>query len=764
MEYVVLPIEIQRSLQGMIANFGFILTMFSKYEKVLSRAKGADGFEIARTLGWTIFIFGRSYILNKRNEIVECACLLVSTLSIVLNQLKGDSKEDISNLRKVLCEAFKMKSEDSVIEMEGIIAKMITEVMGRNITLKEMFEPDRVHLIIKKMNSQYQQRLQLDEIDERIFVVSEMKIKTPSKFMPFARQGMANRLFTPFKPDDTDCAAKRLKTSKRTLTYENNSSTKTNVNFATKLKEIKFEHYPSQSPYTVSKLPAATPITRAMEMNNWLQEHILKCVISENGLSPTLSEFVSYSAIKPLIESLDNILIKLSSALGIEKNQTQIKSSDIKALYFRIIDSLIGIEEKQSAKSDITKLLFNMEFHKGVIVTSTEIMLFVYNSMAIQFEEILGLCEIDPFQFWKLILPFLKFDPMMPTPLKLHFQQIEVKILTFLAWQKNASIHCLLANIIEKEKMEEKKNAIRIENSYCIEDLKVPTEEINNSNPSTRMDTSLVQLYVPSLSDITPAHELFFKRVLQVVASKIISMSEALSITDDLTKEKLWELMKYCLGSETELLIDRHIDQILLCVIYVISKMSNGKFTFNTIISHYIGLYSYASESITSLFFHIRIDDKKYEDIIGFYNHVFISRVRPGICLCCKKAATGKIQPNPLTSNKQKIKALAPESPLNENLPPVNLQYQIGSYSHSFIGNSSSENSRQSNTSLITLTPRTKALYSFGECQVPKVKTVLTPSAISDRKDNYKNSLKSQIVIQKKGLPPIRDPNLGIFH
>lgn len=760
MEYVVLPVGVQQSFQTLISQFAFILTMFNKYEKVLSKASNAQGFEIARSLGWTIFILGRVQILGKRNEIVECACLLVSVLTLVLSNLKGSTKEENvkSNVRKMLCEVFRMKTLEPVIEMEGMIEKMITQIGGRN--LNDLFEPDRANLLMKKMSSKYQQTLQLDEIDERIFIVSEVKLTTPLKFTPFARQGMANKLITPSKSEETDCTVKKLRGAKRTLNYEVSSKGKENVNFSTKFNEIKFEQYPTKSPYAVNKLPTATPITRAMEMNNWLQDHILKSTTTENSLSPYLNTLMSPSDSKVLLQILDKLMAKLSIALGNES--TLIKVQDIRALYFRIVESVIGMEEKVLSKGNMMKVLTTTEFHKAVVVAATEVVLFVNNSMAIRFEQILEVCELDAFEFWRLIAIFIKFDPMIPAPLKLHFQQIEIKIITFLAWQKNSTMHRLLGKIIERERIEEKKNAIRIENSYCIEDSKVLpgyNEDIKNSEPSIRYNASSLEMYLNNSNDTTPAHEYFFKRVLHIVASKIISLSEVLSITEDTTKEKLWELMKYCLSSETELLIDRHIDQILLCATYAVSKMTGSKITFNTIISQYIGIYSYASDFITSLFFHIKIDDKKYEDLIGFYNHVFISKARAGICACCKKTP-GKVQPNPLHSAKQKIKALAPRSPLNENLPPALLQYQLGNHARTFIGNLNG-GKQVGNSSFVAMTPRTKALYAFGDGAIPGMKSVLTPSAVSENKENYKDNLKSQIMIQRKGLPPIRDPNQG---
>eukprot|EP01022_Parablepharisma_sp_SALTPOND_P014821 TRINITY_DN205_c0_g3_i3.p1 TRINITY_DN205_c0_g3~~TRINITY_DN205_c0_g3_i3.p1 ORF type:complete len:933 (+),score=77.64 TRINITY_DN205_c0_g3_i3:3512-6310(+) len=785
MDYVHLPPDVQHSLQSMINHFAFILTMFTKYEEVLAKAAGAgkpEDVDNIKTLGWLIFILGRIHVLHKRNEIVECACLLIGVLTLVLSHFKGTSKID-PEIRKMLCGIFKMKSIEPVLAMEEMLGKMLAQIEGREMAFNELFDMERIGLIIKKLSAQYQQKLGLDEIDERIFVVSEMRITTPLKFTPFARQGVANKLITPAKPDDTGSIVRKLRGSKRVLTYDTPATGKENVTLSTKLNEIKFSQYSLQSPYTVNKLPAATPITRAMEMNNWLQDHVAKVCFLESGLTPFLTNLVAASETSPktLLGLLESLLKKIAAALGIDAEAPQkmhIKAQEIKAVYFRIVDELLCLEEKKLGSAKAAQVLANPEFHRSALAASTEIVLFVHNSMAIRFEQILELCEVQAFEFWKLVRPFLKFDPVMPNPLRLHLQQIEVKILTSLAWQKNSTIHRLLSKIVEKEKLEEKKSAIRIESSYCLEKedsvaKATPMKDVETisgeeAKQKLTLDNVSLQLYLhsPHSAGLSPAHELFFQRVLHIVSSKILTISEALGITDDITKEKLWEVMKHCLSSETDLLIDRHIDQLLLCTLYAVGKMSGAKFTFNSIISHYIDLHSSVGDSVTSLFFNVRIDDRKTEDIIGFYNHLFIPRVKSSICSICQKGTTGRLPPHPpvptLNPPKKKIRALAPESPLNASLPPAQLQYQLGTYSKTFIGGSANASFKIMGSPLPMMTPRTKALYAFGESPVPGIKAALTPSVVSERKGNYKDSLRSQILMQQqKGLPPAGDPNTG---
>jgi hypothetical protein len=410
--------------------------------------------------------------------------------------------------------------------------------------------------------------------------------------------------------------------------------------------------------------------------------------------------------------------------------------------------------------------------------------------MALMFEQILELCEVSAFEFWKLVRPFLKFDVSMPGPLRMHFQQIEVKILTSLAWQKNSHLHLFITSLFAKEKHEERKNAIRIENNFTLGKEETCTSTNPKNTPmkdismeikekQTSLDLASLELYIESAqtnesSNLEMSYDLFFQRVLHIVSSKIMLVVEALSITDDQTKESIWEAMKHCLSIETNLFIDRHIDQLLLCTIYAICKMMlKNKYSFNCIISHYIDIYSQASENITPLFFNVRIDEHKSEDIIGFYNHVYIIKMKAAICQICHLSDHMKIESMHngggsicLPSSKKKIRALAPESPLAASLPPANLQYTLAGYSKSFIGY---PGGYKVGSPMPGLTPRTKALYAYGESPnigriaAGKVPGSFTPSIVSDRKANFKENLRSQIMLLPKGPQNTSHPSEGRF-
>lgn len=83
---------------------------------------------------------------------------------------------------------------------------------------------------------------------------------------------------------------------------------------------------------------------------------------------------------------------------------------------------------------------------------------------------------------------------------------------------------------------------------------------------------------------------MFFKRVLHLASSRVYDLGVALGLNDDIL-EKVWIIMKLLLGHETSLLMNRHLDQLVMCTIFCVCKVHPDiQITFSSIISKYAEL------------------------------------------------------------------------------------------------------------------------------------------------------------------------------
>lgn len=62
-------------------------------------------------------------------------------------------------------------------------------------------------------------------------------------------------------------------------------------------------------------------------------------------------------------------------------------------------------------------------------------------------------------------------------------------------------------------------------------------------------------------------YSIFFSRVLLIAAIKVQEMCQHLQLNDG-TSEMIWSVLQVLLAQETDLLVGRHIDQLIICTIY----------------------------------------------------------------------------------------------------------------------------------------------------------------------------------------------------
>lgn len=113
----------------------------------------------------------------------------------------------------------------------------------------------------------------------------------------------------------------------------------------------------------------------------------------------------------------------------------------ISSLYIRTLEEMLMQVDKKNIHGDQQELLLDSSFHRALIACCIETVFFVNNSSNVAFVALLDMCEIQAFDFWKVISGFEKSDPHMPFPIKKHLYDLEVKIITQLAWRRGSQIH-----------------------------------------------------------------------------------------------------------------------------------------------------------------------------------------------------------------------------------------------------------------------------------------------------------------------------------
>ncbi|XP_012284354.1 retinoblastoma-like protein 1 isoform X2 [Orussus abietinus] len=104
---------------------------------------------------------------------------------------------------------------------------------------------------------------------------------------------------------------------------------------------------------------------------------------------------------------------------------------------------------------------------------------------------------------------------------------------------------------------------------------------------STPVQSSLVSRE-PAKPRRTGSVALFFRKFYALGGIRMQALCTSLEITDVDLKKKIWTIFEYSIKERTDLMKDRHLDQILMCAVYVICKLAKmEKHSFTEIMRCY---------------------------------------------------------------------------------------------------------------------------------------------------------------------------------
>ncbi|XP_059507643.1 retinoblastoma-like protein 2 isoform X1 [Stegostoma tigrinum] len=94
------------------------------------------------------------------------------------------------------------------------------------------------------------------------------------------------------------------------------------------------------------------------------------------------------------------------------------------------------------------------------------------------------------------------------------------------------------------------------------------------------------QMAMNSRPKKTGSVALFFRKVYHLASIRLRDLCAKLDITDDL-RRKIWTCFEYSLVNCTDLMVDRHLDQLLMCAVYIMSKVTKEDRSFQNIMRSY---------------------------------------------------------------------------------------------------------------------------------------------------------------------------------
>lgn len=73
-------------------------------------------------------------------------------------------------------------------------------------------------------------------------------------------------------------------------------------------------------------------------------------------------------------------------------------------------------------------------------MSAIECVFFINIVKTLKIEDTLASVGLKAFDYWRLLNSFIRFDPQMPRTLSTHFREIEIKIVTEMAWVEDSPV------------------------------------------------------------------------------------------------------------------------------------------------------------------------------------------------------------------------------------------------------------------------------------------------------------------------------------
>ncbi|XP_038051162.1 retinoblastoma-associated protein-like isoform X2 [Patiria miniata] len=413
-------------------------------------------------------------------------------------------------------------------------------------------------------------------------------------------------------------------------------------------------------------------------------------------------------------------------------------------LYYRVMEAMLRREEERLSTKDFSSLLLSDPFHKSLLACALEVVNVTYeyspnefssmpgNASRLLFPWILNVFSLKAYDFGKVLESFVKDEPKLTQEAKKHLQSIETRIVESMAWQATSPLHDLIKtagttlHIASPGSISTRTNGLNAPRTTAA-DMYLspirPTPQAPNSSEATPPPTTLTSPLArppqqpqgvgpypspqPSNIPMSPRKtrsvslNMFLNKVQQLAYSRLDRLCGMLTVSKDLMKF-IWTCVEYCVTNKTELLKNRHLDQIVMSCIYAICKVTENELKFKDIVNAYRSL----PHAEATTYRNVDIDGTKEDSIIMFYNKVFMP-VMKGYILQFQPKNQQTPTASPVPSRSSAVSQASPGFMVGPNLyisPMKESPFKSPHPVKEFSFGSPSQ-----------LTPRKRTHYSFGE-------------------------------------------------
>lgn len=403
--------------------------------------------------------------------------------------------------------------------------------------------------------------------------------------------------------------------------------------------------------------------TSPLSVDKFLTQKITRLHNILNNRSPAPSEYllkVFESCRVDPTAKIQDVLNNLSEKfVAAYTNSFQNRKEDAKTmvqyaitLFYKFIENILKNEKK--IRTDISDLVQKDIFYMCMFTCCMEIVLFSHN-FPLKFPWILEVFDIQPLHFVKVIELIVRSGGQLSREIIKYLNKIEETVLESLMWKSNSLIWEAINNSGEIiPKFEETalpgqlvysavngNRSDSTENLNTSEEQPVPSALERFQSPNNRQlfpnisagQSLLIESnpYIPRRPGSLP---IIFRKFYNLAGIRMEHLCIRLGLLDSEVKQKIWTAFEHSIQN-SDLIRDRHLDQLLMCAVYVICKLTNSDLKFQDIMK----FYRDQPQSSSDVYRHVLITrqitneggvtiPEDRSDLIKFYNSVYVEVMR----------------------------------------------------------------------------------------------------------------------------------------
>lgn len=409
---------------------------------------------------------------------------------------------------------------------------------------------------------------------------------------------------------------------------------------------------------------------------------------------------------KNMIEFASNLVFSF-----LENNQwygeevLEERKKEILGLYFYVLEKVLLSEERRLHRQNFGSLLGNQCLHRSLIACSIVASLGCYGCQdRYLFISVLHGINISPFEYTKSVGSFVMSVEDIPRNVQKFLVKIEEISVECICWQ-DASV----VDYLEKS----------------LADIDSLAAGADNS-PFRPLD-----LYDKNVLDSVPYSIIvFFRKLLRIASEKVRDFCSRMQVSN-VFEELVLVTVNYALTRHFHLLVNRHVDVIVMCSLYAVSKVAQEHLKFNDIAAFYRQIFQRKGNHLFDIeenLCRVYLEENSYGDIIEFYNRNFIKHFRSFLLEYVKAMFEERVKAHGNENEKDPGGPSTPVRPLHSKVVQSPSGSDTAFYTPSPVVRTSpsrkigkvtispmSPEGRRQMARRTPMTPKTKALYAFGE-------------------------------------------------